>query len=71
MLLYNPSRIILLIYVDIILASEPIEGTWALLDEVIQSDIVSVALRENELQAICANNEFIWCVLSIWNICDL
>ena len=61
----------LLIYVDIIFAGEAIKGTRALVDEVIQSDIVCVALRENELQAICANDELIWCVLSIWNICDL
>lgn len=56
MLLYNHSGVILLIYVDIISASEAIKGTQALVDEVIQSDIVSVALRENELQAICAND---------------
>jgi hypothetical protein len=71
MLLYNPSGIILLIYMDIIFACEPIEGTRALVDEVIQSDIVRVALRENELQAICANDELVWCVLSTRNICDL
>jgi hypothetical protein len=71
MLLYNPSGVILLIYVDIIFACEPIEGTRALVDEVVQSDIVSVALRENELQAIFANDELAWYVLSTRKICDL
>jgi hypothetical protein len=71
MLLYNSSGIILLIYMDIILACEPIEGTRTLVDEVVQSDIIRVALRENELQAVCANYELVWCVLSTRNICDL
>jgi hypothetical protein len=69
-LLYHCSGIILLIDVDIILACEPIEGTRALVHEVIQSDIVSVALREDETEAICAENELIWFVLSISNISD-
>ena len=41
------------------------------MDEVIQSEIVSVALREDETQAICAHHELIWFILSICNTCDL
>jgi hypothetical protein len=69
-LLYHHSGIILLIDVDIILACEAVKGTRAFVDEVIQSDVVSVALREDETEAICADNELIWFVLSICNICD-
>ena len=44
MLLYNLADVILLIYVDIIFSSKAIKGTRALVDEVIQRDIVSIAL---------------------------